>query len=132
MNIRATDDIGDWTFGNGRANYKTGLLSLLQFIAENLQTWKNDLFYNTDAGIDWVNLLGGKINDFNENVAMIEQDVRATILAQEINGVIGLENLDISYNGYTRQLTLTYVVNTVYGVSDIQTLILDFYGTGII
>lgn len=130
MQIRKTDTNGDWTFGEGTSNYIINLPALLQWVSECLQIWKNDLYWSTDSGVDWENLLGGGVNDYQENIDLIEQDCRLTIMQQQQYGVIGVITLDTKLNRYTRMLTITYQLETIYGISDPQQVLLDFYGNG--
>lgn len=128
MIIRATDSNGDWTFGQGKSSYKNGLKALTQWVDEVLQIWLNDLFYATSNGIDWLNLLGGAIGDANETISFIRQDINIAITQQQKYGITGINSLDVNYNRFTRQINITYQLNTIYGNTPNIDLILEFYG----
>lgn len=74
MRFRGLDSNGDWTFGKGRNSYLTGNEALMLNIKTRLLEFYKDCFWDTEKGIDWWNLLGGK--DLNK----ILVDVRRTIL----------------------------------------------------
>lgn len=107
MSIRAIDGVGDWEFGQGLNNYKTGNAAVAQDIQNNLSMFLGDCFFATNSGIDWFNLLG------NKNQLAINLAVNAAIL--NTAGVTGIlqTNIVLSEN---RVLTITYQVQTVYSV----------------
>jgi len=53
MKHRALTSTGDWTFGNGRGNYAVDERGIEVNIATRINSWKNDCFFDFDAGIDW-------------------------------------------------------------------------------
>ena len=56
---RITSD-NDWTFGRGKANYAKKADAVHQKVKTRLQSFKNDWVLDTNAGIDWIELLGRK------------------------------------------------------------------------
>ena len=60
MRVRAIDDDGDWFFGKGQNDYKTQKSGVAQEIRTRLSSFYGDCFFDTEAGIDWFNLLGGR------------------------------------------------------------------------
>jgi hypothetical protein len=95
---------GDWTFGKGVNNYLSGDAAIGLNIETRLLSWLNDCFFDTKAGVDWLNRLGQK-NQAN----ILALDCRRIILTSP--GVTGLLNFDIVQNG--REFTVTYNITTV-------------------
>lgn len=60
MRFRNVDIDGDWVFGKGRNSYLRDNEALMMNIKTRLLSFLNDCFFDTEAGIDWWNLLGGK------------------------------------------------------------------------
>lgn len=60
MRFRNVDANGDWVFGKGRNSYLRDNDALMMNIKTRLLSFLNDCFFDTEAGIDWWNLLGGK------------------------------------------------------------------------
>jgi hypothetical protein len=109
MKIRAIDADGDWRYGLGRQDYKTDEKALDQNIITKIKSWRNDCFFDVDAGIDWYNLLGGK------DIRSLENNVIQTILA--VDGVNSIESFETYLDSKTRQLRMNVVINTIYGGS---------------
>ena len=106
MKIRALSSTGDFTFGSGNANYATEERAIAQNIASRVRSWKNDCFFDFDAGIDWVNRLdkGQKDNLVN--------DIKILLIQTE--GVVKINSVSVNENRDTRALTMTYNVDTIY------------------
>lgn len=106
MKIRALSSTGDFTFGSGNANYATEERAIAQNIASRIRSWKNDCFFDFDAGIDWINRLdkGQKDNLVND----------LKILLIQTEGVVKINSVSVNENRDTRALILTYSVNTIY------------------
>lgn len=105
MRVRGLDGNGDWTFGKGRNDYKTGLNAIQQMIQTRLMSFLGDCPWALTEGIDWFNLLGSK------SVAPLELAIRTTILnTQYVSGL-----LQLSLNVIDRRMTVSYSVATTYG-----------------
>ena len=78
----------DWTFGKGLANYVTDNNAINQNVSTRLKSFKNDWFLDTEANIDWLNILGNK-----NNQGVIESEVRRVVLATE--GVLTIDSFNI-------------------------------------
>ena len=74
MRFRNLDNNGDWCFGKGRNSYLTGNQALMMNIRTRLLEFYGDCFWDTEKGIDWWTLLGGK------DLKRILVDVQRTIL----------------------------------------------------
>ncbi len=88
MKVSSITKSGDWTFGSGKSNYKSGEKAIRQNIVTRLRSFKNDWFLNIDAGIDWFSILSRP-----NNQRLIEDAVIATVLGTE--GVKSIENVEV-------------------------------------
>ncbi len=104
--IRATDSTGDWVFGSGINAYKTGNAEVAQNIQSRLQSFLGDCFFDAGAGLDWFNLLGSK------NQVALQLAVAAVIL--NTANVTGGLQLSVVYNELTRNVAITYQVETTF------------------
>lgn len=108
MTMRNLDSKGDWVFGNSRNDY----VSENQEIALNIKTrvlsFLGNCFFDTEAGIDWFNLLDYRYQD------KLENSVQDVIL--KTPGVTGINNLD-AIIGQNRKILLQYDVQTIYSSS---------------
>ena len=78
-------------------------------IATRLRSWRNDCFFDFDAGIDWVSRLdkGQKDNLINDIKKLLIQSY----------GVVKINSVTVSDNPVTRALIITYNVDTIYSES---------------
>lgn len=106
MRIRAIDDEKDWLFGKGQNDYLRNRKATIQNIETRLRATLGECFFNLTAGIDWLNLLGGK------DQTAISLAVSAVILnTQDVTGIKLLTmTLDVE-----RRLTIQYVAETTFG-----------------
>lgn len=104
--VREIDINNDWTYGKGKNDYLQNNGAVAQSIKTRLQSFLGDCFFDTTAGIDWFNLVGGK-NQLALNLA-----ISATIL--NTTGVTAIVSLTTNLST-TRVFTLNYSVETVYG-----------------
>jgi len=111
MRVRAIDADGDWLFGKGVNDYKSGLDAIAQNIQTRLQSFLGDCFFEQTAGIDWFNLLG------NKNQLALNLAVSAVILNTE--NVTGIISLSMSLSS-TRELVLQYEVSTSLGTVEVE------------
>lgn len=119
MKIRAIDNDGDWTFGQGLSSYKSDQDALKQNLKTRLMEWVGDCFFAASAGIDWAT----RLNPNQQTLLM--QDVRSLILKTE--GVVELIDLDFSFEN--RTLTMNYSIKTIYSPS-VKALIEDSVTVG--
>ena len=106
--FRAIDPLtDDWAFGNGVQSYLTGEAAIEADIKTALQVFLGECFFALSAGVDWLNLIGGKNPAAQAGVIL---QCRAVILG--INGVVSVNSVSPSLNG--RALTVAYSVNTAF------------------
>jgi len=118
MRVRAITATGDWTFGAGQNNYKTGKNAVAQSIQTRLSSFLGDCFFDLGAGIDWLNFLNGSKNQLALNLA-----ISSIILNTE--GVLTMVQLSVNLNHVTRNFSVSYTVNTIFGTVQ-QTLQTNF------
>lgn len=106
MIVRGLDANGDWLFGKGKNDYKSGLTAIAQSIKTRLSSFLGDCFFNLGAGLDWFNLLGSK------NESAIQLAVATTILNTE--NVTGILELSVNVDSI-RNITIKYNVQTTLG-----------------
>lgn len=105
MRFRNLDANGDWTFGKGRNSYVSRNEALMLNIKTRLLSFLGDCFFDTEAGIDWWNLLGGK------QVKQLAASVQRVIL--DSYGVQRIVNLDYSLKN--RRLSLNIQIEFLDG-----------------
>jgi hypothetical protein len=121
MIVRALDSNGDWLFGKGRNDYRSGILAIGQNVQTRLASFLGDCFFATQSGIDWWNLLGGK------NSLALQLSIQTTIL--NTNNVTGLKQLSYSLDD-NRVFTAQFQIQTSLSTSLASTFTYDF-GTAI-
>ena len=105
MIVRGIDGTGDWLFGKGANDYKSGSDAVAQSIKTRLGMLRGDCFFAKNDGIDWLNLLGSK------DQTALSLAINAEIL--NTPGVLTTTQLSVNLDG-SRRLTVSYSVNTVY------------------
>ena len=118
MKVRRLDAAGDWTFGQGRANYAARGESTAQRVRTRLLCFLGDWFLDLDQGMPW-------LDDFERpgNLADIERTARMTIL--QTSGVAQLDSLELALSP-ARVLTITASVTSTDG--DASTLVVAING----
>ena len=96
----------DWTFGKGLANYVTDNNAINQNVSTRLKSFKNDWFLDTEANIDWLNILGNK-----NNQGVIESEVRRVVL--ETEGVLTIDSFEI-LDIDNRNVTIAIEYTTIF------------------
>lgn len=119
MSVRAITGIadanpGDWTFGQGQQNYLTGEAEINQDIATALKIFLGECFFDTDAGVDWWNLIGG------HSANNIVLQCRKVIAARP--GVTKITSVTATLDARTRALLIAYNVSTVFSLQTINTV----------
>lgn len=106
MTTRAIDKNGDWVFGKGGKSYKTGIEEIKQNIATKILEWKGDCFFDTEAGIDWLNILGTK----NNTDLLRNQLLQVLSTVEEV-----LEIQELQFNLQNRIFNISFSVKTTLG-----------------
>lgn len=116
MIVRALDQDKDWTFGTSLNNYLRNKDAVIQNIATNLNSFFGDCFFDQQKGLNWFNLLGTK-DQTSLNLAI-------TTAILNTDQVISLSQLSVFLDEITRNLRVTFTVQTTYG-QQTQLLVLN-------
>lgn len=108
MAFRNLDSLHDWVYGSGKNCYVTGNQEIALNIETRILSFLSNCFFDTDAGIDWFNLL-----DYNRR-EQLENAVQETII--QTPGVTGINSVD-AVMGANRQIRITYDIQTIYSNS---------------
>lgn len=89
MIVAGLDKDDDWNFGRGLAVYKLNSEAIRQNVLTRIRSFKNDWFLDSEAEIDWINLLSQK-----NATAQILREVERVVLSTD--GVVNLLELNIT------------------------------------
>lgn len=109
MRVSGLDSDSDWRFGRGLASYISNAASVRQNVVTRLKSFTSDWFLDTDANIDWIDLLGRK--GTREEIL---RDVERVTLATE--GVTTITKLDIDVKTSTREASIMLAFGTIFDV----------------
>lgn len=107
MRVSGLDENNDWRLGRGRASYITRSEAIRQNVATRIKSFRTDFFLDTDACIDWIDLLGRK-GTKEEILRNIERVVLAT------DGVTNITALSIEVKTSTRNATIMLSFGTIF------------------
>lgn len=104
MSVSRVDKNGDWTFGNGKANYATGSEEIAQNVVTRIQLFTNDWFLDVKEGIDWFVILSNKNNELT-----IRSEIERMTL--ETFGVMSITSIEFDTNQTSRkaEIILNYI-----------------------
>lgn len=108
MSVSRLDSDGDWTFGQGVAGYISGSDEIKQNVVTRIKSFKNDWFLDTDAEIDWFNLLSNR-NTEESTKAQLSKTVLDTI------GVNTLDSLFFQIDRQERKAIIQLSYTDIYG-----------------
>jgi hypothetical protein len=100
---------GDWLFGRGLASYFRNNDAIQADIQTALQMFLGECFWNTDFGVDWWNLIGGKNPEAQAGIVL---QTRKIILG--VDGVTQINSVSVAYETGQRNLSLRYSINTIF------------------
>lgn len=106
----------DYTFGQGRSCFISGLEGLLQQCKTRLQQLKNEWFLNGSDGVPWFDVIGQSVN-YNLLNKMIEQCILSII------GVESISEIASVFDAKTRQVSVFLKIHTIYGNADFNEFI---------
>ena len=101
----------EFCFGHGYTDYKHDISCVEQDIETALQEFKNDCFFDLEAGIDWKARLG-----YHNQKEYLDEDIQNTILAR--NGVINI--IDFNSNIIDRIYNCQIKVLTIYSDEELS------------
>lgn len=109
MIFRALTPTGDWTLGQGVQNYLRDEPAVELNIKTRLKSFLGDCFWATDFGVDWWELLGVK-----NPAAQAAIVLACRLMIAESYGVVRINSISAATDRTTRQLTVTYNIDTIY------------------
>lgn len=86
MIFRSLTVDGDWNFGKGKNSYLRNNEALMMNIRTRLLSFLGDCFFDTEAGIDWWNLLGEK--DMKSILASVQ---RIVLRSSQVRKIVNLD-----------------------------------------
>ena len=110
MSVSRLDENGDWTFGQGLANYVRNSEEVSQSLVTRLKSFANDWFLDTRAEIDWFNILGNKNNE-----EIILREVER--VARETDGVKTIDALQAAVNREDRTARIDISYTDIFNQS---------------
>lgn len=109
MIIRKLTPSNDWQFGKGLSDYAQNEQAVEENISSRVLSWVGDCPFALPEGVDWKNRL-----DVGQKAALTEE--LRTIILQSF-GVVGVNTLDVQFDGTSRLFTVTYDVETIFSAS---------------
>lgn len=109
MRVSGLDKDGDWRFGRGLAVYASNADAVRQNVVTRLKSFASDWFLDTDANIDWIDLLGRR-NTRDEILRAVERVTLAT------EGVTTINRLEIDVKTSERTATILLSFGTIFDV----------------
>ena len=107
MLVSGLDKDNDWRFGRGLASYISNAEAIRQNVVTRLRSFVSDWFLDTDACIDWIDLLGRRGTQ-EEIIRAVERVTLAT------EGVTTITKLEISVNTSTRSASILLTFGTIF------------------
>ena len=122
MRYRALDANGDYSFGQGSANFLVNSPACVaQAVQTRLRLFEGEWFLDQTDGTPWFQDVLGQKNAL-DNINLI---IRARILAtQGVSPQGGIENYSAVFDDTTRKLTVTMTLNTIYGQTEEFTVVI--------
>jgi hypothetical protein len=108
MRVRKLSPTGDYTFGQGTANfYINSPLGVAQNVKTTLQLWEGEWFLDNTLGTPW----SQEVLGYN-NVSLRDMIVKAAILG--VFGVVSIDNYNSTVVTSTRQFIVQGSIITIY------------------
>ncbi len=105
MIIRALDNDGDSTFGQGTENFLSGQNAIAENIKTRLYSFLRDCFFDIQAGIDWIRFMS-----IPTKSQEIELSCRGIVL--QSYGVVKLNNISASV--VDRKISISINIDTIF------------------
>jgi hypothetical protein len=109
MRYRKLDASGDYTVGGSAVFLVNSPDAVAQAIKTRLGLWQGEWFVDTTDGTPWLPDVLGKRHQGKNPDAVIKQRILGT------QGVTEITDYTSTFDGETRKLSVTAVVNTIYG-----------------
>jgi hypothetical protein len=115
--VRRLDENGDWTFGQGFANYAQLDERIRQNIVTRLKSFRNDWVLDFNAGINWFDILSQK-----DNQELIYLNIFNTVLNTE--DVLRIDDINIQ-SITNRNATIQIQYTSIFEESNNVTVTID-------
>lgn len=114
MRYRRLSTSGDMVFGHSANDFLTNTpQAVAQAVMTSLKLWLGEWYLNTNDGTQWLEgILGRHSKDTAD----------ATLVARisSVQGVVSVENFSSQVNTTTRKYSVSGLLNTVYGPTQLQ------------
>lgn len=110
--IRRLDNLGDWVYGHGKADYLTDNNCVGLNLVTKIKEWKYNCFFARLNGIDWTTRLGDK-----NQKELLDEDI-LDILAGD-DEVESIEEYNSTLDTSVRLYTATARIKTIFGEEDL-------------
>lgn len=101
MSVRALKN-DDWTFGNSKRDLLYNDDEIAQNVYTRIRSFHNDWFLDSEANIDWLNILSSKSN----KQTIVNNILRVT---EETDGVRRVTRLDVTVIERDAQIALEFL-----------------------
>lgn len=120
MRSRRLSDTGDYTFGQGEANF---LIDSVECVAQNVRTrmklWVGEWFLDVSEGTPWTTEI---LSAYLYNTKpLLDMAIRTRVLRTP--GVVSIPEYQSSVDPTTRRLTVTMRINTTFGEASVQEVV---------
>lgn len=113
MRVRQLSPTGDYTYGQGSANYLVNSReAVAQEVLTSLLLFQGEWFLDTTAGVPWFTKIVG-VN----TIPLYDETIKTAIL--NVQGVTSIASYSSSLNRATRVLTVSATINTLFGITQI-------------
>ena len=117
MRYRQLSSSGDYTFGQGQANFLINSpAAVAQAVKTRLALWAGEWFLDTTVGTPWTTQVLGK-----NTQSLYDMAIRARVLATP--GVTSIANYSSSFDSIARSLAVNMTINTQYGSTTVSTVV---------
>lgn len=120
MSVRRLDSSGDWTFGQGKANYIRRSAEIRQNVVTRIKSFANDWFLDVRANIDWFNILSQK----NNQKTILAEVRRVTLNTEGVREITKLTLIQVT----DRAATIELGFKTIYDDDFLETIGVDLDG----
>ena len=110
MIYRRLDKDGDYTFGNGRGNFLSGVDAVAQAVSTRLKLFTGEWWADRNDGLPlFQSILGYQ----GKNKATVDRLITERILGTQ--NVIGIKGISSQYNADTRAYQFSATIDTAFG-----------------
>lgn len=117
MRYRRLSPTGDYTFGQGAANFLVNSPECVaQSVMTRLKLWQGEWFLDDREGTPWLQQILGK-----GTTAMYDLAIRTRVLLTP--GVTAILSYQSTYNDSNRSLSVSMTIDTLYGEAPVETVL---------